>query len=137
MLALAGYPANCYALQVEADSGACLKIFKFYYQAQERENYVTVVQLTPERIILWIDHFGLTRDNFLNLLQTWHSILRLKAVASRLNSARTSARPRSRNLLAPSCSLIIPKVGSLSSLRRAYRLRASSVLIHCRCFRNN
>ena len=39
-------------------------------------------------------------------------VLRLKAVASAVHSAATSAKLRSRNLRTPICSLIIPKTGS-------------------------
>ena len=71
-----------------------------------------------------------------DLAQTRQRVRKLNAVASKLNSALTLVRPRSRNLLAFIWSLRIPKVGSLSSRRRAYRLRASSERIHCRCLSN-
>ena len=51
----------------------------------------------------------------------------------KLNSALTLTIPRSRNRLAFICSFRMPKVGSLISCRRLYRLRAASVSIHCRC----
>ena len=41
-------------------------------------------------------------------------VRRLKAVANMVHSAATLTRPRSRNLRAPCCSLMIPKTGSTS-----------------------
>ena len=70
------------------------------------------------------------------VLQTRHNVRRLKAVANSLNSARTFTSPRSRNLRAPSCSLRMPKMGSINPFRRAYKLRALSVVIQCRCWRS-
>ncbi len=68
-----------------------------------------------------------------NLAQTRHRVRKLNAVANKLNSALTLARPHSRNLLTFIWSLRIPKIGSIICLRRAYRVRASSVFIHWRC----
>ena len=68
-------------------------------------------------------------------LQTCHSVRRLKAVASSVDSALTFTSPRSKNRRAPSCSLRMPKMGSISPFRRAYRCRALSVVIQCRCWR--
>ena len=45
-------------------------------------------------------------------LQIFLSVRQLKAVTRRIHSAVTLERPRSRNLPAPCCSLIIPKTGS-------------------------
>ena len=53
-------------------------------------------------------------------LETWEElhtrrrVRRLKAVTNMFHSAATLARPRSRNLRAPCCSLMIPKTGSTS-----------------------
>ena len=49
------------------------------------------------------------------ILQTRHNVRKLKAVAKRANSTRTLAKPRRRNRRAASCSLRMPKVGSLST----------------------
>ena len=43
-----------------------------------------------------------------------HRVRRLKAVANMVHSAATLTRPRSRNLRAICCSLMIPKTGSTS-----------------------
>ena len=45
---------------------------------------------------------------------TRQRVRRLKAVANIVHSAATLTRPRSRNLRAPCCSLMIPKTGSTS-----------------------
>ena len=47
-------------------------------------------------------------------LHTRQRVRRLKAVANMIHSAATLARPRSRNLRALCCSLMIPKTGSTS-----------------------
>ena len=70
------------------------------------------------------------------VLQARHNVRRLKAVASSVNSARTFTSPRSKNRRAPSCSLRMPKMGSISPFRRAYKPRALSVVIQCRCWRS-
>lgn len=53
-------------------------------------------------------------------VHTRHRVLRLKAVASRTNSAVTLARPSSKKRRAPYSSLRMPNTGSFSFLRRPY-----------------
>ena len=48
--------------------------------------------------------------------RTRHRVRRLKAVASSVHSAATFCKPRSRNLWACCCSLMMPKTGSTSCI---------------------
>ena len=64
--------------------------------------------------------------------QARHRVRRLKAVANMVHSAATLVRPRSRNLRAPCCSLIIPKTGSTSCFLSLYASLAAEVAIQAR-----
>ena len=64
--------------------------------------------------------------------QARHRVRRLKAVASTVHSAATLTRPRSRNLRAPCCSLMIPKTGSTSCFLSLYASLAAEVAIQVR-----
>ena len=64
--------------------------------------------------------------------RTRQRVLRLKAVASTIHSAATFARPRSRNLRAPCCSLMIPKTGSTSCFLSLYASLAALMDIQAR-----
>ena len=63
---------------------------------------------------------------------TRHRVRRLKAEANRPHSAVTLLRPRSRNLRAACCSLMIPSTGSTSPFLRRYNSLASSLPIQYR-----
>ena len=63
---------------------------------------------------------------------TRQRVRRLKAVANRVHSANTLTMPRSRNLRAASCSLMIPKTGSTNGFLRLYASLASLVDIQAR-----
>ena len=68
--------------------------------------------------------------------QARHRVRRLKAVANMVHSAATLVRPRSRNLRAPCCSLMIPKTGSTSCFLSLYACLAAEVAIQARWRRN-
>ena len=63
---------------------------------------------------------------------TRQRVRKLKAVASIVHSAATLTRPRSRNLRAPCCSLMIPKTGSTSCFLSLYASLAAEVDIQAR-----
>ncbi len=68
----------------------------------------------------------------LDELHTRQRVRRLKAVANMVHSAATLVRPRSRNLRAPCCSLMIPKTGSTSCFLSLYASLAAEVAIPAR-----
>ena len=65
-------------------------------------------------------------------LHTRQRVRRLKAVANIVHSAATLTRPRSRNLRALCCSLMIPKTGSTSCFLSLYASLAAEVDIQAR-----
>ena len=95
-------------------------------------------QNNPDRIrILFDDHrlvanAGLNRPMKRLERHTRQRVRRLKAVASIVHSAATLTRPRSRNLRAPCCSLMIPKTGSTSCFLSLYASLAAEVDIQPR-----
>ena len=70
--------------------------------------------------------------NELEELHTRQRVRRLKAVANMVHSAATLVRPRSRNLRAPCCSLMIPKTDSTSCFLCSYASLAAEVVIQAR-----
>ena len=78
---------------------------------------------------------ALCASGLLRVFQTRHNVLRLKTVARSTNSAQMLAKPLRRDRRALSCSFRMPKMGSINSLRRAYKCWTLLVVIQCRCFR--
>ena len=95
-------------------------------------------QNKPDRIRILFDDHRLVANAGLNRpmkgleRHTRQRVRRLKAVASIVHSAATLTRPRSRNLRAPCCSLMIPKTGSTSCFLSLYASLAAEVDIQPR-----
>ena len=95
-------------------------------------------QNNPDRIRILFDDHRLVANAGLNRpmkgleRHTRQRVRRLKAVASIVHSAATLTRPRSRNLRAPCCSLMIPKTGSTSCFLSLYASLAAEVDIQAR-----